>query len=149
MCQSMKFWSKSTSLMRPPPKIENCKYFCQCLVRKKLANIWIRSSANRPLNSQFQGKTALTSLATFASCLFIHSERFCDYSIVWTAQFLMASQQKLLNADRLQTVLFSTRFVTWERENQFAIFDVIWISFSAWSTDDKRFIYNNSIFFLF
>ena len=34
----------------------------------------------------------------------------------------MASQQKLLNADRLQTVLFSTRFVTWERENEFAIF---------------------------
>ena len=85
-----------------------------------------------------QGKTALTSLATFASCLFIHSERFCDYSIVWTAQFLMASQQKLLNADRLQTVLFSTRFVTWERENEFAIFYVIWISFSAWSTDKKQ-----------
>ena len=137
--------------MHPPPKIENCKNFCQCLAREKLTDIWIRSSATRPLNSQFQidsidrptnplfsyvtytandlkmailtealtflytdfiaciascavavmenafrlaiwaqGKTALTSLATFASCLFIHSERFCDYSIVWTAQFLMA-----------------------------------------------------------
>ena len=61
-----------------------------------------------------------------------------DHSIVWTAQFLMASQQKLLNADRLQTVLFSTRFVTWERENEFAIFYVLWISFSAWSTDKKQ-----------
>ena len=97
-----------------------------------------------------QGKTALTSLATFASCLFIHSERFCDYSIVWTAQFLMASQQKLLNADRLQTVLFSTRFVTWERENQFAILNVNWISFSTWSTDNKKNLYSTiQFFFLF
>ena len=54
MCQSMKFWSKDTSLMRPPPKIENCKNFCQCLAREKLTDIWIRSSATRPLNSQFQ-----------------------------------------------------------------------------------------------
>ena len=50
----MKFWSKDTSLMRPPPKIENCKNFCQCLAREKLTDIWIRSSATRPLNSQFQ-----------------------------------------------------------------------------------------------
>ena len=144
---------KGTSLMHPPPKIENCKHFCQCLAREKLTDIWIRSNATQPLNSQFQidsnrptywssiflcdvygerlkdgypdrkkaltflytdfiaciascavavmenvfrfaiwaqGKTALTSLATFASCLFIHCERFCNYSIVWTAQFLTA-----------------------------------------------------------
>ena len=89
---------------------------------------------------ELTGKPALTRLATFASCVFIHSERFFEYSIAWTVQFLMASLRKSPNTDRLQTVLFSKRFVIWERENQFPIFNVIWISFSVWSTDEKKFI---------
>ena len=34
MRQSMKFWLEDTSSMRPPPKIGNCKLFCQYLARK-------------------------------------------------------------------------------------------------------------------
>ena len=34
----------------------------------------------------------------------------------------------------------------WERENQFPIFNVIWISFTAWSTDEKKFIQQFNFF---
>ena len=74
----MKFWSKDTSLMRPPPKIENCKNFCQCLVRKKFADIWIRCSATRPFNSQFQIDSNKPTYLSSISLCDVYGKRLKD-----------------------------------------------------------------------